>query len=481
LKKAFPSVNRVRLLQDLADAGVSDRAVAMLRRLYVSDTFQLLLDGIPGSMVFVVVSGVHEGSCLSPLLFIFFIRDLARSVNATPNIDAPLICGLIRSTLIYADDVTEMSMTHAGLQTEIDACYDFFETRELAVNPGKSEVMCFVSPRSADFNFTCNFRGAARDSVTSARYLGIVFDNHGKWALQKGIVAARSRLALGRCKVIVNTIGRHNTKHLIDLFDSLVSSIFRFGLGAWGPTAGKLTVLDDTFTNFICWLFSLPKTTCKVNILSCFGRRCALCDALFLATIQIAGAPSSRNELWKGVVADLRSGQKKSRWFKVVTKAMAERGFLNRVIERGADVVSERRQVGISFAQYCFHHHLNRPTRTSADDFRAVKPFGVYPFLFRAPPEVARFLFSFVLCNWRWLDRGKCRHFPRSCVLCQTDNTSWHILFECPTFHDERALFQWKTAIVFNYQALLIDVTRTACCAAETGKSIFERMCEMIV
>jgi hypothetical protein len=66
-------------------------------------------------------------------------------------------------------------------------------------------------------------------------------------------------------------------------------------------------------------------------------------------------------------------------------------------------------------------------------------------------------------------------------VLCQTENTSWHILFECPTFHDERALFQWKTAIVFNYQALLIDVTRTACCAAETGRSIFERMCGMIV
>jgi hypothetical protein len=66
LRKAFPSVNRVRLLQDLANAGASDMTVSILRRLYVSDTFQLLLDGVPGSMVFVVVSGVHEGSCLSP-------------------------------------------------------------------------------------------------------------------------------------------------------------------------------------------------------------------------------------------------------------------------------------------------------------------------------------------------------------------------------------------------------------------------------
>ncbi len=78
LKKAFPSMNCVRLLQDLADAGVSDKTVAILRRLYVTDTFQLLLDGVPGSMVFVVVSGVHEGSCLSPLLFIFLFETSRR-------------------------------------------------------------------------------------------------------------------------------------------------------------------------------------------------------------------------------------------------------------------------------------------------------------------------------------------------------------------------------------------------------------------
>jgi hypothetical protein len=63
---------------------------------------------------------------------------------------------------------------------------------------------------------------------------------------------------------MVNTIGRCDVKNLIDLFNSIVSSIYRFGLGAWGPTAGKLTVLDDLFTNFIRWLFSLPKTSVKL-------------------------------------------------------------------------------------------------------------------------------------------------------------------------------------------------------------------------
>jgi hypothetical protein len=138
-------------------------------------------------MVSVVVSGVHEGSCLSPLLFIFFIHGLTDRVNATPGINAPTIMGVIRSSLVYADDVTEISLSQTGLQIKVDACYDIFDSKELIVNPGKSEVMCFVSPRAPDFNFSCNFRGTAPDSVLSARYVGIVFDNHGKWALQKGI------------------------------------------------------------------------------------------------------------------------------------------------------------------------------------------------------------------------------------------------------------------------------------------------------
>jgi hypothetical protein len=431
-------------------------------------------------MVFVVVSGVHEGSCLSPLLFIFFICGLTQHVSRTPGTDAPIIKGVARSTLIYADDVTEMSLSSSGLQVEVDACYAFFDSKELDINPNKSDVMCFISPRSVEVDFSCNFRGVPRNSVQSARYLGVVFDNRGKWALQKGIVAARARLALGRCKVIVNTIGRRDTKHLIDLFDSMVSSIYRFGLGAWGPTSGKLTILDDLFSNFNCWLFSLPKSTCKVNILSCFGRRCAVCDALFLAAIQIAGTPTSKNELWKGVLEDLKSGAKRSKWFQLVCKALQDRRISDKILNRGAEAVAERREIGITFAQFCFHRHLNHFTRTSADEFRAVKPFGVYPFLYRASPPIARYLFSFVLCNWRWLDRGICRHYPRACSGCKCENTAWHLLFECPKFNRERAAFQRATGFIFDYSALLMNEPSVAQQTALTGKAIYEHLCRLV-
>jgi hypothetical protein len=179
-------------------------------------------------------------------------------------------------------------------------------------------------------------------------------------------------------------------------------------------------------------------------------------------------------------MADLTSGRKKSKWFKAVTVALAERRLLGKVRENGADVVATRRNVGVAFAQFCFHKHLNCPTQTSADDFRAVKPFGVYPFLYKASPEVARYLFSFVLCNWRWLDRGKCKNYPRTCSSCRSSNSAWHILFECPIFFLERERFQGKTLLNFDYNALLVNDGLVARTAAETGKMIFDHLCALL-
>ncbi len=188
LKKAFPSVNRSSLLRDLVEAGVSDQMVSMLRCLYIQDSFQLLLDGVLGTMVFVVVSGVHEGLCLSPLLFIFFIRDLLKAVDRAVGNLAPRIKNLALSTLVYADNVAEMAITQEGLQQEIDACYIFFDGKLLQVNPDKSEVICFVRTRAPRLSFLCNFRGVQREGVEVARYLGVHFEIHGTWGEQKRIV-----------------------------------------------------------------------------------------------------------------------------------------------------------------------------------------------------------------------------------------------------------------------------------------------------
>jgi hypothetical protein len=461
--------------------GASDKTVSILRRLYLSDTFQLLLDGVPGTAIFAVVTGVHEGSCLSPLLFIFFIRDLPATVNLTPGIDAPDILGSNTSTLVYADDVAEMSLTLRGLQLEIDVTVDFFDQRELEVNPEKSEVICFCRPRAVNPGFECSFGGVTRGSVEAVRYLGVHFDARGNWKLQKQLIVARSRAALGRCKVVVNTIGRGNVKQAINLFDTLVGSVYRFALGAWGPTAGKLCELDNLFVKFITWVYRLPTTTCKSALMACFGRRCTECDALFLASIQVARGSGSDGGLWGSLVQELKTGKKKSKWFMRVRKALEDRGLRELVWDRPTEAVSERHSLGLRFSQFCFHKHLNLPRGTSADQFRTIQPFGVFPFLYHAPPFLARFLLSFVVSNWRWIDGGACKNHPRSCHFCGVHNSSVHVLFECPIFEGSRREFYNKTGVTFDFEAMMCNSREVAREAAVTGKNIFSKIAATFV
>jgi hypothetical protein len=180
-------------------------------------------------------------------------------------------------------------------------------------------------------------------------------------------------------------------------------------------------------------------------------------------------------------VEDLKAGQKRSKWYKATVDALTERRMTAQVLQTGAEFVAKRRDVGIAFAQFCFHKHLNGLTQSSADDFRVVKPFGVYPFLYKVSPSTSRFLLSFVLCNWRWLDRGRCKNYPRNCSICDCENRAWHILFECPIFSDIRDRFFSKTGAIFEYPSLLINASLVAKNVADAGKEIFERLVSMTV
>ena len=56
---------------------------------------------------------------------------------STAGHDAPSLSGLLVPLLLYADDLTIMSTTPAGLQRQINALQLFCEQRQLTVNLSK--------------------------------------------------------------------------------------------------------------------------------------------------------------------------------------------------------------------------------------------------------------------------------------------------------------------------------------------------------
>ncbi len=171
LRKAFPSVNRQRLLNRLASLGVSDGFLRILTRLYTGDSFSILLDGVSSARTFQVNAGVHEGSPLSPLLFILFIAQLAEFLRANASADGYRIdTNDIILCLLYADDVLLISPTRDGLQRLIRLTCQFFDDLGLVVNPDKSDIVIF-SPgyRFGATNF--DVAGLTKEDIREAKYL----------------------------------------------------------------------------------------------------------------------------------------------------------------------------------------------------------------------------------------------------------------------------------------------------------------------
>jgi hypothetical protein len=483
LQKAFPSVNRRLLIEDLVQAGVTTRTVGLFRRLYTGDTFRLLLDGIPGHLVICVVKGVHEGSCLSPTLFIFFIRELPARLNQLTlvhSLSCPVIGGSTLSCMFFADDLTLLAYSVPDAQVLVDEAAAFFVRKGLSPNPSKCEFMVFGRQPLGN-RASWNVMGRQREQQEMARYLGLHYQANGKWDVQLQLAVSKARSALGRCKIIMKTTGTGNVRLGLSFFDSLVSSVYRYGLGVWGVKVARIGTLDRLFAEYICWLFRFPRTTGTNVILANFARRCAKCDSLFLAAVQLAGTSKSRNAIWQAAVEDMIAGRLRSTWLTITLSEISKRGMTAEVLEQGAAFVAGRKLYGVQFAQFCFAHHLNIPTGSSSDLFSRPRPFGIYPFLLKISSHHSRYLFAFLCSVWRYIDRSACERYPRYCTYCDCENTGYHVLFDCSVFEDVRLAFSRQTAgrLVFAFSTLQVESLSDCREIANVGRIIFDRVRNM--
>jgi hypothetical protein len=198
--------------------------------------------------------------------------------------------------------------------------------------------------------------------------------------------------------------------------------------------------------------------------------------------VQLSKGFSSTSELWGSTATALKDNTLKgSKWFRKLTVALRERELKDLVWERPWEVVANRKEIGVQFSQFCFHVHLNLPRGNSADEIKEKQPFGIYPFLLHNHPNFSRYLFSFILSNWRWIDRGQCAQYPRECSECHVYNSSFHVLFECVLFEQARERFYCNAGVPFNFDALKSDDRVVARNAAKCGKEIFERMSTLLV
>jgi hypothetical protein len=129
LEKAFDRVPREVLWWALRSAGVDEWIVNVIKAMYCGASTSVKLQGCESSE-FEVKVGVHQGSVLSPLLFIIVLEELSKNFRVG-----------LPWELLYADDLALIAETEEELIDKIRRWKDGMENKGLRVNVAKTKVL----------------------------------------------------------------------------------------------------------------------------------------------------------------------------------------------------------------------------------------------------------------------------------------------------------------------------------------------------
>ena len=170
-QKAFDSVCHRRLLQVCEGYGFKEELVRWIeaflqnrtQRVRVNQTF---------SRESPVLSGVPQGSCLGPFLFILYINEIVEIVNHS-------------KTWLYADDVKlaineDTPNSQQLLQEDLNNIIKWCEVRQLCLSPNKCQAIhCGKTKVIPQHNYLIN--GQPLTWVERIRDLGLTLTADFKW------------------------------------------------------------------------------------------------------------------------------------------------------------------------------------------------------------------------------------------------------------------------------------------------------------
>ena len=158
LEKAFDRVPREVVWWAMRKLGVDEWIVALVQAMYTNAKSRVRVNG-SYSDVFEVNVGVHQGSVLSPLLFIMVLEALSQEFSTGCPWE-----------LFYADDIVIMAESMNDLLVRLGEWKKSFEKNGLRVNVAKTKVL--VSGRNLNTlkksgKFICGvcFAGVGRNSI----------------------------------------------------------------------------------------------------------------------------------------------------------------------------------------------------------------------------------------------------------------------------------------------------------------------------
>jgi len=163
-----------------------------------------------------VMSGVLQGSVLSPLLFLAYLNDIWWNMESTIRL-------FDDDCVIYRKTINSAEMEK--LQKDLDKLGEWEAENAMKINPSKSKAILFKRARVKDpLNYL--LMGILIPEASSCKYLGIILHRELSWVDQVNYTVEKAWKSL-HFKMRMLKKGNSNTKTLA--YMSLVHPILEYG------------------------------------------------------------------------------------------------------------------------------------------------------------------------------------------------------------------------------------------------------------
>lgn len=226
-------MHHIKLLDKLKNNyNLSNQALALFRN-YLKDRTQRVISNNVFSSPLKLTTGVPQGSCLGPLLFIIYINNITKIVKHS-------------QIILFADDTviyhTSPSLTHScnQLQKDLDNLDLWCRDNLLQINVSKTKCMVFnpkKNKKSHQLAYeTCklSINNRKLDFVNEYKYLGIWVDSDLTFAKHVKSIISNISFRLKKLSRIRNCITK---KTALLLYKSMIIPLYDYG---------------DVFFNYSC-------------------------------------------------------------------------------------------------------------------------------------------------------------------------------------------------------------------------------------
>ena len=230
--RAYDTVWREKLLLNLADKGIPMTYVRWLAS-FLEERQAKVKFGDTLSKIRRMRQGVPQGSVLSPLLFIFYINNLAELLEEKlPGLDAEIA--------MFADDVSILAkgeMWEGATETAqklVDVVATWSEEWKLSLNVEKSQVTLFTnSTREANIKPTILCNGASIPYVEFPMLLGVTLDRALSFNKHVEITAQQAGKKVGMISALSYTDWGWKKDDLMKIYNTFVRSKIFYAGSAW--------------------------------------------------------------------------------------------------------------------------------------------------------------------------------------------------------------------------------------------------------